>query len=71
KGKFELAEMLIEEDCLLTQAPLHVIMSSHGFRALICTVRRGSETFIPNATSRSEKGTWSVYPPSQRSWKRL
>lgn len=48
KGKFELAEMLIENDCLLTQAPLHTIMSNHGFRALICTVRRGSETVIPN-----------------------
>lgn len=56
KGKFELAEMLIESDCLLTQAPLHTIMSSHGFRALICTVRRGSETFIPNGDFRIRKG---------------
>ena len=56
KGKFELAEMLIENECLLTQAPLHTIMSGHGFRALICTVRRGSETLIPNGDFQIMKG---------------
>lgn len=56
KGRFELAEMLIDVDCLLTSAPLHTIMSSQGFRALICTVRRGSETIIPNGDFQIRKG---------------
>jgi len=48
KGRVELAELRITEDSPLAGLTLNEINRRFKVRVLICAVRRGSETFIPN-----------------------
>ena len=48
KGRVELAELRIDEKSPLAGLSLNEINKKYKVRVLICAVRRGSETFIPN-----------------------
>lgn len=48
QGRFTMADIRLPEQCPLTQVPLRDFIKTHGVRALICAVRRGDETYIPD-----------------------
>ena len=55
-GRLELAELKLADESILTSVPLAELGKSHDVRALVCAVRRGRETIIPDGTFQLRKG---------------